>query len=91
MLEVSADLDATTAAFVSAGRRALDRGAEVLVLGCAGFTGMQQRLQDALGVPVVDGVASAVALAEGLVRLGLRTSAHGTYATPLPKERDART
>jgi allantoin racemase len=38
-----------------------------------------------LGVPVIDGVAAAVKLAESLVGLGLQTSAHGDYAPPLPK------
>jgi len=36
-------------------------------------------------VPVVDGVAAAVTIAESLVRLGLTTSKVRTYATPRPK------
>jgi allantoin racemase len=42
-------------------------------------------LQQRLGVPVIDGVAAAVKFAEALGALGLRTSKHGDYATPLPK------
>jgi allantoin racemase len=34
---------------------------------------------------VVDGVAAAVALIEGLVRLGLKTSKLGPYARPRAK------
>lgn len=37
------------------------------------------------GLPVVDGVAAAVTLAEGLVRLGLKTFRLGPYAAPRPK------
>lgn len=37
------------------------------------------------GLPVVDGVGAAVVLVEGLVRLGLRTSKLGGYASPRPK------
>ena len=37
------------------------------------------------GVPVVDGVAAAVTIAESLVRLGLTTSKVRTYAAPRPK------
>ena len=40
-----------------------------------------------LGLPVVDGVAAAVKLAESLVALGLTTSRVGSYAEPLPKRR----
>ncbi|WP_326836693.1 aspartate/glutamate racemase family protein [Amycolatopsis rhabdoformis] len=77
----------TEAAMLTAARRVRDAGAEVLVLGCAGMTGLDRRLSAALGVPVVDGVAAAVRLAESLVALGLTTSRAGSYATPLPKRR----
>jgi len=52
----------------------------VLVLGCAGFAGLDVELERRLGVPVVDGVAAAVRLAESLVHLGKRTSTAGPYA-----------
>lgn len=81
------DEDRLRRAFVTAGRRALAAGAEVLVLGCAGMAGLDTELSEALGVPVVDGVAAAVTLAESCVSLGLRTSKIGGYAAPLPKDR----
>jgi allantoin racemase len=56
-----------------------------IVLGCAGMADMCRQLQERLGVPVVDGVASAVKLAEALVSLGLGTSKRGDYAAPLKK------
>jgi allantoin racemase len=37
------------------------------------------------GVPVIDGVAAAVVLAEGLAAIGLRTSKRGGFARPLAK------
>ncbi|MFJ4923837.1 aspartate/glutamate racemase family protein [Streptomyces sp. NPDC088725] len=77
----------TTEAFLAAAERAVRAGAEVLVLGCAGMTGLQRTLGDRLGMPVVDGVAAAVKLAESLVALDLTTSRTGSYATPLPKRR----
>ncbi|MEV4602296.1 aspartate/glutamate racemase family protein [Amycolatopsis sp. NPDC049253] len=77
----------TESAMLTAARRVRDAGAEVLVLGCAGMTGLDRRLSAALDVPVVDGVAAAVRLAESLVALGLTTSRAGSYAAPLPKRR----
>jgi allantoin racemase len=56
-----------------------------IVLGCAGMADLCTSLQQRLGVPVIDGVAAAVKLAEALVTLGLRTSKRGDYATPLAK------
>ena len=64
-----------------------DDGAEAIVLGCAGMADLAAELTARHGLPVIDGVAAAVALAEGLVRLGLRTSKVGGYAPPLPKRR----
>jgi|SRR5579883_749639 allantoin racemase len=60
--------------------------AEAIVLGCAGMTELARDLSDAIGAPVLDGVACAVALAEGAARLGLRTSKVNTYRHPIPKE-----
>jgi allantoin racemase len=37
------------------------------------------------GLPVIDGVAAAVKLLEGVLSLGLATSKIGGYAAPLPK------
>jgi allantoin racemase len=62
-------------------------GAEALVLGCAGMAGMDRALSAYLAVPVVDPVAAGVALAEALVRVGLRTSKVCTYAAPCDKAR----
>ena len=81
------DADRTEAAFLAAAGRALSAGAEVLVLGCAGMTGLQRAVSEKLGVPVVDGVAAGVKLAESLVGLGLVTSRVGSFGVPVAKRR----
>jgi allantoin racemase len=48
--------------------------AEVIVLGCAGMTGLDKRLQKELGVPVLDGVICALIIASGLVKYNVSTS-----------------
>ncbi|WP_433509327.1 aspartate/glutamate racemase family protein [Nonomuraea sp. CA-143628] len=60
----------------------LDRGADAIVLGCAGFAGLDQLLEQRLGVPVIDPVASAVVIAQSLVSLGKKTSKKGAFAPP---------
>ncbi len=55
---------------------------EAIVLGCAGMTDLANSLSAAHGLPVLDGVSCAVALAESMVRLGLKTSRLGGYAPP---------
>jgi allantoin racemase len=84
VLDLEADLDATAAAITAAATRAvLDDGAEVICLGCAGMAGLAERVSAQVGVPVVDGVTAAVALAESLHTLGLRTSKVG-FSAPSP-------
>ena len=64
------------------GRALAEDRSEAIVLGCAGMADLAGRLSARHGVPVVDGVAAAVKLAEGLVALGLRTAKTGGYAYP---------
>jgi allantoin racemase len=59
--------------------------ADAIVLGCAGMADLAAELSRRHGLPVVDGVAAAVKLAEGLAALGLRTSKRGGYAAPRAK------
>jgi allantoin racemase len=67
-------------------RRALSEdGAGAIVLGCAGMADLAAEIQQALRVPVIDGVAAAVGFVEVLVRLGFGTSKVGDLAYPLPK------
>jgi allantoin racemase len=57
--------------------------ADAIVLGCAGMADLAADLQSRHRVPVVDGVAAAVKLAEGLVTMRLGTSQAGPFARSL--------
>ncbi len=65
--------------FQSAEVAVKEDNAEVLVLGCAGMTGMDKRLQEQFGVPVLDGVVCALIIASGLVKYGVSTSKARRY------------
>jgi allantoin racemase len=60
--------------------------AEAIVLGCAGMADLAASLSAEFGVPVIDGVAAAVVLAEGLAAIGLKTSKRGGFAKPIAKD-----
>jgi allantoin racemase len=86
VLALEACDEATMTQIEAAARGALARDrSEAIVLGCAGMAALTARLQQRLGVPVIDGVAAAVKFAEALAGLGLRTAKGGDYAAPLPK------
>lgn len=87
VLDVDKDLDTTFAAMEEAAERVISAGAEVLILGCAGMTGLRTHLEKRLGIPVVDTVEAAVKVAESLVSLGLTTSKIGAFAQPRDKPR----
>ena len=86
VLEVEQDEELTISRIVSEAKRAINEDrAEVICLGCGGMAGLDEKVAAAVGVPVVDGVAAAVKLAEAVVGLGLRTSKVRSYASPRPK------
>lgn len=74
--------DACNRISVEIGRAVSEDRCEAIVLGCAGMTDLADALAAEHGLPVLDGVTCAVAMAEAMVRLGLRTSRLGGYAPP---------
>jgi allantoin racemase len=54
--------------------------AEVIVLGCAGMSGLDKRLSTQIGAPVLDGVICALIIATGLVKYGVSTSKVRRYS-----------
>jgi allantoin racemase len=77
--------DATGQISMEIDRAMREDRAEAIVLGCAGMADLAARLAVQHGLPVIDGVGSAVKLAEACSALGLKTSKIGAYAAPLPK------
>jgi allantoin racemase len=60
--------------YLSAARAAMEEDrADVIVLGCAGLTGLDKRLQKELGIPVLDGVVCALIIASAFLSRRLFT------------------
>jgi allantoin racemase len=86
VLELESDPARAVAAIVEQAAAAVTEDhAEVICLGCGGMAELEAAVRERTGVPVVDGVAAAVTIAESLVRLGLSTSKVRTYAPPRAK------
>ena len=66
-----AQYDRTLARMTEVGRRLRDeRGADVVVMGCAGMAAYRDALQQTLGIPVVEPTQAAVGMAIARVQLG---------------------
>ncbi|WIM11497.1 aspartate/glutamate racemase family protein [Enhydrobacter sp.] len=60
--------------------------ADVVILGGAGLAGLAARLEDAVDVPLLDGVACAISMAEGLARQKPAKARTGPLSPPAPVE-----
>jgi allantoin racemase len=68
--DFQADPELTHDRLLSAGRKAIEEdGAEVLILGCTAEYGFNRKMQDELGVPVIDAVTAPFKYAEFLTEL----------------------
>ena len=86
VLELGIDREKTYSVLLENAKKALAEGAQVLILGCTGLTGMGERLSKELGVPVLEGEGLALALAQLFVDVGLSQSKLA-YRKPPSKKR----
>jgi allantoin racemase len=67
--------------FLNTAKSALDEDlAEVIVLGCAGLSGLDKNLSRELEIPVLDSIVSALVIVTGLVKAGLSISKKRRYS-----------
>ncbi|PWW03857.1 allantoin racemase [Hoeflea marina] len=71
VLALESDAEASADAIAAEiGRAMREDRPDAIVLGCAGMAGLAERMSDAYRLPVIDGVAAAIALAEATVTTG---------------------
>jgi allantoin racemase len=80
--EALADPEGAAAQLRAAIAELAGRGADAVVLGGAALAGMLPRVQPGAPVPLLDGIACGVKLAEALVALRLPKPQQGSYAPP---------
>ena len=82
-LQASRNRAAVVTALVRLARRAeADLGADVIILGGAGLAGLAPQLRTRCPLPVVDGLAAAIAQAEVLAHLAPSKARVGQFAKP---------
>lgn len=63
-----------------------ERGAEALLLGCAGLTGFVDDLQKKVDMPVIDPVEAGCRVLKTIHASGLQTSHIGLFSSPAPQK-----
>lgn len=84
--DAAADPDAVAAKVAAAAEGLAREGADSVLLGGAALAGIGARIQARVPVPLIDGIAAAVVLAEALVRLRLPKPRAGSFAAPARRE-----
>jgi allantoin racemase len=86
VLELSNDPKKTYDVLLANAKKALEDGADVLILGCTGLTGYAKKLQKEIKVPVLEGEGLALNLAQTMVDLNISQSKKA-YPKPADKKR----
>ena len=71
---------------IQAGKIAVANGAEVIVLGCAGMSGMKEKLEESIDVPVIDSCEAGFMMLYGMCQMHLKSSRACMYAPQLPRK-----
>lgn len=86
VLDVEENKEKSIRQLAAVGKNAIDKGAEVLILGCAGMTGMKEGVEEILHVPVIDPVECGYKVLEMMVKNNFSVSKIGLYMQPYEKE-----
>jgi len=80
--ETDADPERTKKRVLEVSRQAVEDGAEVIILGCAGMAGYAPEIESKLNIKVIDPSAVALKVAEAMADLGLTHSKAGLFVSP---------
>jgi allantoin racemase len=86
VLDFAHDRDISLDRLEAAGLNLRQRGAEVLLLGCAGLTTFVDELQNRIEMPVIDPVNAGCQIIKTIYACGLQTSHVGLFSDPAPQK-----
>lgn len=86
VLELEKQREKSIQKLVETGKKAVEQGAEVLILGCAGMTSMKQEVEELVKVPVIDPIEYGYKTLEMMVKNQFPISKIGLYQEPYKKE-----
>jgi len=72
VVDLTKDWEKVKIELIEESRKAIEDGAEVVILGCTGLAGLGKIVSETIHKPVIDPAAAALKMVESLVSLGLR-------------------
>jgi allantoin racemase len=85
VLSFDVEPERTLETLVACAQRLRARGADVILLGCAGLTAFVGRFQERMAMPVIDPVEAGCRMLKTLVEQSLEVSHAGIYTRPAPQ------
>ncbi|MDA1372998.1 MAG: aspartate/glutamate racemase family protein [Proteobacteria bacterium] len=85
VLSLEEDRAQTIGALERAGRELAARGADVLLLGCAGLTDFVDEVRERIPVTIIDPVAAGCYALKMIIEAGQQVSHSGIYTRPAPQ------
>ena len=70
---------------IELGRELIEKGADVIILGCGGIYGVEEALSCESGIPVVLPTAAALKMCEAMISMGVVQSKKGFYPPAVKK------
>lgn len=71
---------------INGAKRSIDIGSEVICLGCAGMSGMKEKLEKELDVPVIDACEAGFMMLYSLCKMQINTSRKCMYEKVMPRK-----
>lgn len=86
VLEIERNKEESIKKLVSLSKKAIEDGAEVIILGCAGMTSMKKEIEKLTEVPIIDPVEIGYKVLELFVNNNFKISKRGLYKKPIEKK-----
>jgi allantoin racemase len=86
VLNIEEDHQCTMETLLKASQQLAERGADVLLLGCAGLTGYSNELATRLSQTIIDPIEAGCQMIKTVVEMGLGCSHRELYSRPAPQK-----
>ena len=85
VLDLKEEVEKQISSVIELGRGLIEKGADVIILGCGGILGVAEPASRELGIPVITPVAAALKMCEAMISMGVAQSKKGFHPPAVKK------